>query len=107
MKRPYGIRDQSGLARERESEALEADQKKESEVAVGSSQDPTDSTACLFRRFLPSAVGEPQFLRSVHGAIREVRSQAGIREIERVRVFLVEFGDRVQPVHDRGIAHLD
>src|SRR5207245_11358230 len=52
-----GRRDQSGLARERKSEALEADEKKESEVAVGSSQAPTDSTACLILRLLPSAVG--------------------------------------------------
>src|SRR6266404_6990231 len=57
--------------------------------------------------FLLGAVGERQLLRRVLEAIREVRHQAGIREIQWMRLFLVALGDGVQPVHDRGIAHFD
>src|SRR2546422_8026393 len=79
---------------------------------MGSGEASSAAAACLhiqesWLRLLLAAVGERQLLRSLLLAIREVRQQAVIREIERVRVLLVEFDDRVQPVHDGGVAHLD
>src|SRR2546425_4845397 len=79
---------------------------------MGSGEASSAAAACLhiqesWLRLLLAAVGERQLLRSLLLAIREVRQQAVIREIERVRVLLVEFDDRVQPVHDWGVAHLD
>src|SRR2546430_16553817 len=79
---------------------------------MGSGEASSAAAACLhiqesWLRLLLAAGGERQLLRSLLLAIREVRQQSVIREIERVRVLLVEFDDRVQPVHAGGVGHLD
>jgi hypothetical protein len=67
----------------------------------------SDDSLGVLLLFLLADVGEDQLVRSILFPILEVRDEAIIREVELVGVLLIESDDGVQPVHDRGVAHLD